>query len=649
MSYVVEPINVTGPLKEKVVDPRSKKTPNQATSFQWWLAGNDKDLCTQLLSTAQYLKTVNYNVARVRQASVFSRLVYGKPLYNYLASSSALDSSSQLPIGRPTANVCYSCTDTIVSRIGQDKPSPTFLTDGGDYKQRKLATQANSFILGEFFRTKAYETTPLMMRDACVLGNGLVKVFPKNKKVCVERTLETELLTDYNDAYYGDPRQLIQLKLVDRSVYLEMFPEEEEVISTATSGNVDNSPRSTETVSDQFIIAEGWHLPSSEFSNDGLHAIACSRGLIHKNEYKRDRFPFVKLGYNPNIVGWFSQGLVEILMPTQMELYRQLIVASQSLELMGVPRVLIEETSKILETAFNNRIGSIIKYRNTPPQFVNAQANNPEIYNFIQWLIQNAYQISGISALSASGNKPAGLNSGESIRQYDAIQEDRFKNLATRYQTIFPELAYQMIDCAQDIVEETGEKYTTVFPDKDGTHVIDFKTIGLLKDTYVIQCYDESFLPKEPAGRQAKLSEMLAANEITLSEFRRLSNFPDLKQSDQLAAALEERILQNLDAIVEDGKKGYTRPDNFMLDPSDLATTLTVQYINKYSITNLEPEKMDLLRTYFTQVQDVKAEVAQGQAQAQAAAQAAQQQQQQAQLPVQPPQQSVAPTSNAQV
>lgn len=646
MAYVVEPFNVTGPLKERVIDPRHKKT-DVATPFKWWLAKNDRDLCAQILSTTEYLKRTNQ--IRVRQASVFTRLFSGKPLYNFLSSTATLDNSNQLPVGRPTANVCYSCTDTLVSRISQDRPSPTFLSDGGNYRQRKISEQANQFIEGEFYRTKLYDLAALQLRDACVLGTGLIKVFDKDDKVHAERTLETELLTDYNDAYYGNPRQLIQVKLVDRSVFMELFPDQEEMIAGATHGDVDNTPRSKETVSDQFIIAEAWHLPSSSNASDGMHAIVCSNGVIMDEDYHKQTFPFANLKYNPNIVGWFGQGLTEILMPTQMELYRLLIVASQSIELMGVPRVLIEEMSKILETSFNNRIGTILKYRNTPPQFVTAPSNHPEMYQFIQWLIQNAYQIAGISSLSAGGVKPQGLNSGEAIREYDSIQEDRFAALAKRYQKQFPELAELYIDCAKEIVDQTGKPYKTLYPGKDGTQQIDFKSIGLLKDTYVIQCYEQSSLPKDPAGRQAKLSEMLAANEITLSEFRRLSNFPDLKQSDQLAAALEERILQNLDSIVEDGQKGYISPDPFIIDPSDLATQLSTQYINKYAVTNLEEDKKQLLRNYYVQVQDLKQQAAQAQMEAQQQQQQAQQQPESNSLPVQPPGASLSPTSNVSV
>ena len=647
----IERLNEKPITKEIVVNTKAKKAiKDMDQSFKWWNAESDDQLRDELLSTTNYLTKVHQ--IRIRQASIYTRLFSGKPLYNYLANISTLDNSQQMPIGRPTANVVYACTDTVVSQITQNRPKPTFLTNNGHYRERMLAKEYNNFIMGEFFRTKAYELRALALRDSCVIGNGFVKVYPHierdNKgnaikgKVCLERTLETELLTDYNDAYYGYPRSLIQKKLVDRGVMLSLFPEKSKAILQAQHGNVDNTPLSTETVSDQFIVAEGWHLPSGENAEDGRHVMACTAGIILDEPWKKPKFPFVKWSYNPNIVGYFAQGLAEILMPTQMEIYKLLIVASQSMELMGVPRILIDEFSQILETAFNNNIGTIIKYNKVKPEFVNAQSNNPEIYEWIKWLIQNAFQMSGVSQMSATSQKPAGLNSGEALRSYDDIQRDRFAALARRDEDAVTELAYQVMDCAKDIAVECGS-YTTVYPAKDGTREVDLPKAAILEDTYIIQCFEESSLPQDPAGRRAKLSEMLAAGEITNKEFRRLSAFPDLAQDDALANALEERILNNLDSIIENGKKGYQAPDPFILDPTDLATTLTVNYINKYAVTDIEEEKMQLLRDYFTQIQILKQQ-AQPPPQMPVPGTAPQ-----GQLPVAPPNPSQGPTSGVQV
>lgn len=606
MAFTTEIIKVAEGVRDRKIDPRDKKTlPQQTGYFQWWLAQDDKDLSSQLLSTTAFLK--NFHSARIRQASLYSRLFSGKPLYNYLASTSTLDNSQQMPMGRPTANVVYSCIDTLTSRITQDEPMPTLLTEAAHYKERRLAKEFNNLISGEFFRLDSHKKGAEAFRDACQLGNGLIKVFAKDERVVHERTLETELLVDFNDAYYRDPRGLIQTKLVDRGIMADMMPKETSKIYAAQSGTVDNSPQSTDTVSDQFIISEGWHLPSGKDAKDGRHVIVCSEGVLLDKPWKKERFPFSKLDYNQNTVGWFSQGLAEILFPTQMEIYKMLIIASQCIEMTGVPKIIISELSKVLETAFNNNVSSIIKVKSMAeaPAFVNATSNNAEIYEYIKWLIDNAYQMSGISAMSAAAKMPAGVTSGESQRVYDQLQSDRFAALQRRYQGFYKDLAYLTIETAAEIAEETGS-YSTVYPCKDGTRKIDLPKAAFLRDTFTVQCFNQSSLPKDPVGRQAKLSEMLAAQEISNQEFRRLSNFPDLEQSDQLAVALEERILHDLDQIVEDGKKGYSPPDSFILDPTDLATTLTVQTINKYAVTDLEEEKMQLLRQYFSAIQTLK-------------------------------------------
>lgn len=651
-----EKLNEKPITKEITVKTKAKRAvKDMDQSFKWWLASSDNQLCEELLSTTNYLTKIHQ--VRIRQASIYTRLYSGKPLYNYLANVGSLDNSQQLPIGRPTANVVYACTDTLVSKAAQEKPKPVYQGNDSHYKERRLAKQMNDFIQGEFYRAKAYELGVLALRDSCILGNGFLKVYPqierdsKGKaikgKVCLERTLETELLVDYNDAYYGSPRNLIQKKLVDRGVMLSMLPEDKaDIILKAHHGNVDNTPLSTDTISDQFIIAEGWHLPSSPDADDGRHVWVCSAGVLLDEPWTKERFPFIKWSYNPNVVGWFAQGLAEILMPGQMEIYKALIIASQSLELMGVPRILIDEFSAILETAFNNNIGTIIKYNKVKPEFVNAEANNPELYEWIKWNIENCFQMAGISSLSATGQKPAGLNSGEAQRQYIDIQSDRFTALMRRNQEAYTELAMEMTHCAADIKKETGS-YLTVFPSKDGTREVDLPDIDVLDNTFIFQIGEESSLPTDPAGRQAALSERLAAGEISLQEFRRLTPFPDLKQSDSLANALEDRILCALDAIIDDGEKGYLKnvPDAFILDPTHMATRLTVNYINKYSVTDIEDEKIQLLRDYFTAIQNLEVQANPPPPVMPGAPPPVQS----GPMPVAPPQPSVAPTSGAQV
>lgn len=590
--------------KTSITMKTSDKTDSLQLS-QWWLAKNEIELCQGLLTSAAFLKETQ--AYRQKQAATYARLYGNMSLYNFIGTNTTkMDQLQGLPSDRPTFNVIQSCTDTLVSRISQARPSPVFLTDNSDYKERRLAKQLNNFILGEFYNVQAYRKGQTILRDALVEGTGILHVYEgQDAKVAVERVLLTELFTDPNESIYGEPRQLYRIKLVDRKVLVASFPQFKKNIEDADAAYPDNSSDSAKTVSDLVMVVEGWRLKSGKDAKDGRHTIACSAGIIFDEQWDKDKFPFVFLHYSTRLLGFWAQGLAEQLMGTQLEINSLLYTISKAIKLVGVPRVFVEDGSKVVKSQLNNEIGAIVTYRGTKPEYTVAPCVPQELYAQLQRLIEYGYQQSGVSAMQASSSKPAGLNSGEAIRSYDEISSDRFAALGRQYDNVFIDLAYLIVDQAMDICKRDG-KYSTVYPHKNGTKQIDLPKMSLLKDPFVIQCFNMSSLPRDPAGRMAKITEMIQGGMISIKEGRRLLDYPDLDQVERLANASEERILQTLDAIVEDGK--YAPPDPFM--DLLLAEELTTQYYNLYVSAKLEEDRAEMLRTFFQQIQDLKTQAA---------------------------------------
>lgn len=573
---------------------------------EWWKAEKDEQLAMDLCTTAAYLKT-NQNY-RTRQLAVDVRLYCGLSVYSYAGSNtSKMDRTRTLPDDRPTFNLIESCVDTLVSRLSQNEPQPKFLTDGADYKQRHLAQKLNQFILGEFYQTKAYDKAKKMLRDGCVMGASALKVYEGDDgRVCVDRVLQVDLFVDENDSLNGQPQQLIQQKLMDRDKLLANNPKEKKVIEGAPQAYPDNAPDAGRTTADQVMVIEGWKLPSGPDREapgytPGRHTIATVKGVIFDEEWHRPKFPFVFFNYSDPFIGFWGQGIATRLFGTQMALNRILYTIARAIHLVGVPRVFIEQSSKVVKAHNNNEIGVIVTYAGTKPSYEVAPCNAPELYAERDKLIEYGYRQEGISDMQATGSKPQGLDSGEAIRSYDDVNSDRFAEISKKYENIFIELAYQITDVAMEIAKRDG-KYQTVYPNKDGTKEIDLPKMSFLKDPFVIQCFTESSLPRTPAGRIATVTEQVQAGMLTLKEGRRLMKFPDLEANEKLDNASEERIFKYLDEIVEDG--GYTPPDPFM--DLELATTLVVQYINLYRAANLEQAKDDLLEKFFNQTQTLK-------------------------------------------
>jgi len=597
MSYKVENNTERNKNRTEVTVKTKKTNKTSPESYNWWRARSKAELCQQVIETASFLK--EQQQYRYRQAAIHARLYGNMPLATFAgASYNRLGQQNNLPVDRPTMNVVQSCVDTLVSRLAQAKPRPTFLTDGGEYKERNLAKQLNHFIAGELYQTKAASLAELVLRDAAILGSGCIKVYEDDdERVALDRVMLTELFVDANDAFYGNPRSMYQLKLVDRSMLLEMFPEYKSEVQKAEQAYPDNSGESQKTISDQVMVVEAWHLPSSKNASDGRHVIACSAGILLDEEYKDESFPFVFIHFSPRLVGLWGQGLAEQLTGTQLEINKILVTVSQSISLVGVPRIFVEDGSKVVHAHLNNSIGSIVTYRGTKPEYSVAPSIHPEMYAQLQRLIEYAYQQSGISALAATSQKPAGLNSGEAIRNYDDLQSDRFATLAKKYDELFVDLSYKIIYKAKEIAERTG-KYQTVYPNKNGAKEIDLPKAELLENPFVIQCFDTSSLPKQPAGRLEKVVEMMQSGLIDPNEGRRLLDFPDLEQVDKLATAAEERIYKTLDDIIDSSK--YEPPDPY----TDIALGIKIvtQYYNLYAQCNLEESKLELLRQWHGQL-----------------------------------------------
>jgi len=572
---------------------------------EWWLAEDDDQLAIELCQTAAYLKT--NQTWRLRQIATNVRLYSGLAVYNYAGSSVArLDRTKTLPDDKPTYNLIESVTDTIVSQLGMNEPQPKFLTDGADYKERHLAQQLNQFILGEFYQTNFYEKALKALRDCCVTGTGALKIYEGDeKKVCVDRVLISDLYVDENDCINGEPQTLYQLKLVNRDKLLAKHPKHEKLIESTPNSYPDNAYGGEPSISDQIMVVEGWKLPSGPDPEapgyyPGRHTLACVNGIIHDEPWTKPKYPFVWLIYSDPFLGYFGRGIGDRLFGTQMTLNRILYTIARSIQLVGVPKVFVEQNSKVVKAHLDNQVGTIVTFSGTAPVYQTPPCNAQELYEERDRLISYGYQQEGVSEMQAMSQKPAGLNSGEAQRVYLDNATARFAALQKRYRNVFKDAAYLFTDVAMDIAKRDG-KYQTIYPNKDGTKEIDLPKMKFLKDPFVIQCWDESLLPKEPAGRIETVTEQVQAGMLSVREGRRLIRYPDLEQNERLDNASEERILKYLDQIVEDGK--YNPPDAFM--DLQLALQLCTQYINLYVAANLEEEKADMLRDFFSQCQSL--------------------------------------------
>lgn len=565
---------------------------------RWWKAPEDSRH-----TSVSRIVSMLAQADSARQAQIYhSSMLYGQ--MNLVGISGATKTPGNLRgNGRRetlTYNVIQSAIDTVVSKLGQNRPKPLFLTSGGDYKIQRRAKKLDKFVEGVFYENDIPKLGRGVLRDGAIWGDGLLHVFAHNDRIRYERVLPGELLTDWFESYYGEPRQLHRIKSIDREVLAELFPDFRERIYESGSSNI-NQAGIPQNVADQITVIESWHLPSGPNATDGLHGIYIDNATLFQEEWKHDFFPFAKMSWNNPVVGWWGQSAVEQIQDIQVEMNSILWIISRSLKLAGSFKVLIENGSRIVREHLTNDVGALIYYTGTPPQYITPAIVPNELYTQLQTLKEAAYEKLGVSQMAATATKPAGLDAAVAIREMDNIQSDRFATLAQDYEQFHIDLAKITIAVARDAFGNGRKAYKVKAPGTKFIQSIDWRDVHLKDDEFTLKIYPISSLPKDPQGRLQTIVEHIQAGMLTPRQGQRLLDFPDLEQVEDLQNSQEDYMHMILEKIVEEGK--YTPPDkNF--DNLQLAGELVAEYYAQGRLNGLEPEKLDMLYRFQQQVQE---------------------------------------------
>jgi hypothetical protein len=510
--------------------------------------------------------------------------------------------------------------DTVTAKITKNKPKPTFLTEAGDFSLQQKAKLLTQFTYGQFHATNFYRHAAQAFRDSCIFGTGTVKIFHRNGKMCAERVFIDELIVDDAESMYGEPRQLHQVKQVHKDVLKAMFPEAEGHIEELSSetGQTETTFNMTTNNSDMIWVVESWHLPSGPDAGDGKHAISIANKTLFSEEWKKEYFPFVVWRWGQRAMGFFGQGIAEQLQGLQLEINKILRTIQVSMHLVSIPKIYLEASSKVVTAHLDNKIGGIIRYAGQPPTNGPLATIPAELFSHLDRLYQRAYQVIGVSELSAQSSKPAGLDSGRALREFNDIETERFMDVGQRYEEAFIDAAKIFISEVKDLVESSKEDLEVTVQDTDFIKKIKWSEVSMGEDKYSLHIHPTSSLSSSPGGRLADVQEMLQAGMISAEEGRDLLDFPDLKGYHQLVNSPVEDIKRSIEYMVDKGK--FLPPEPYQ--NLEYGVEKMQQAYLYYRTRELPEDRLDLLRRWIENAQallKVRAQKEQAEQQAQMA------------------------------
>lgn len=489
-------------------------------------------------------------------------------------------------------NVIQSITDTIVSKIGKNKPKVTFLTDEGDWELKQRAEDLETFVYGQFYKSGTYENSPRALKRACVFGDGFTKIYTEGEQIKDEIVSPLELLVDDREARYGDPTTLHQMKYTSKHLLKNLFPKYANAIDQAGSAEFANNISSSSYYSPNGMIPviESWRLPTRKGSKDGRHTIVITNQTLLDESWDRDYFPFPHIQFTEKIFGFWGAGVSELLCGVQAEINRTIKRIAQSIHIAAVPRVFMEYSSKIVKDHINNDLGTIINYRNNPPIFSTAQAVNAEVFNHLDRLYQKAHELIGVSMLSVGSQKPSGLNSAPSLREYHDIETERYATLQSNYDKFHMDKAKMMIDCAKEIAE-SNPNFAIMAKTQEGTKRIRWKDVVIEEDAYIMQMYPTNLLPQQPSARTDKVIELIDGGIFDKDEAVSLLDYPDVKAITKLKTAKIDDIMMTISNMMKKGEYIEPQPFQDLRAGKEYCQSSYLMYKNR----NAPTERLNLL------------------------------------------------------
>jgi hypothetical protein len=510
-------------------------------------------------------------------------------------------------------NVVKNCSDAFTAQVTKDKPKVTFLTSGGDWDLQNRARELEKFVDGQFYELDLYNVFSQVVLDACIWGNGFLKFFVSGEgeeaRIHCNRVFPWEIIVDDQEGLYCEPRNLYQRRWVDRLVLLADFGTDgalRKKICEAKRDTDDVDGFGYDSTADQVLVTEAWHLPSKmgekdPKKQDGRHTIAIENTILWDEQYDQDHFPFVVYRRQKPPLGYWGIGLAEELQGLQLELNTLMQKVQKSFHFLGYGHWFVENSSKVNTQKIDNDI-SIIRYTGERPHVEAADPISEQIFEHIERIKTNCYEITGISQLQAQSQKPKGLNSGKAIDSYLDITTERFNVSLRIFQQCFIDSAKMVLELSRVITERYNPDFDVVSPDKGGKAAhVHFKKNELRDDEYILQLFLTNKLSDEPSERMQQVQSMAEAGWIDAQDAKRLLDFPDLQRAADLDNASYDAVESCISRALKEGV--YKTPQPY-LNLAQGMRQVQMALIRGW-VDNVPEDRLKLLRQWLLDAQEL--------------------------------------------
>lgn len=412
----------------------------------------------------------------------------------------------------PNLNVIKSCIDTLSSKIAQSKVRPFFNCVNGSFKDIQTVKSAQQFFDQYYDAEDVNKKVSEAFRDACIFENGYIFIDVDTKKI--DKALPWQVYERPSELSYGK---------VTRTYF-----ERKDYPITLLPSKVLNA------IKDKIGLAE--------YVTYGLYFDTVNKikvyyvpeyDFILEEPFEAERTPFIRIYYNCPVSGNTSNSVVDMLYTIQLEINTLMNKIKDASQLNIAMTYLIPKGSGLKTGQLNNRIGNIIEYEPTsnmtgsPVTVSTPSFIDPQYMALLNELIAKAYELVGISALSAQSKKPTGLNSGIALSTMEDVESERFE-------TQLNQVIKSYVDIARTCLE-VFPKDEDILPEVTTRMTIKWGDIVEESKKMQIQFSSADALSKDPSQKLQQLIALAQAGVIPQSRISQFMEIPDLQGGYSIA------------------------------------------------------------------------------------------------------------------
>lgn len=503
-----------------------------------------------------------------RQSRLFDKFLKLDGLYDPNSIRSDQNGTGTVGMfGVVTENVVASNVDTVTAAVAATDVRARFMTDDGDWSTQRTARHLEWYSDGLSSLYDVDIMCRMAFKSAAIKGTGLVHVFVDGAdKLHVEHCPVDEIVVDEAEAHNATPSVMHRRRGIDRDELKARYPGNDDAIdnSQASQSGLWRLFVGLRPIDDnEVILISSWRLPVGKKGQKGYrpgrYIESIDGTTLYDVLWEEPFFPVARFAWSEPTYGWYGIGGAERIAGHQRALNRRNWQIDRLLNLGALPTTYVRKVDAGLR-AVTHELGMIAVVNGDIPQTVHAPLVNKETYQSRDQLKASAFEEFGVSRMAAQSMKPAGLDSGEALREYRDQTTQRFSIQEKGFEKLKLDVVWLMLFWCKRL----GANAPTIQRrTRFGAKKIKWSDVDM--GDVKVQIVAASTISKTPAGRTQTVIEWAQAGVITQDEARRLIRHPDLERAMSVYTAALEAIEQAFEEI-EDGKVVMPEPyDNLQM------------------------------------------------------------------------------------